>query len=225
MVVFKLKYFTLTILLLLFWVENGISKPKPPPELLSVIAEFSEMEERFESGEWKEAAESLGEIEEVIGDIESDHPELLKRFDFKPIIGRLKMAIDNKDFKTTTDAYIALQKQLFLLSDSFDYTIPPSIQIMGKYINQDTVKALEEKNYEEVYNEMREVGTFFRISKQSLKDKGATDASLQAFNNNLIQVIKETKKEDKSMVPRHFDELRKLFDGFLALYPDQAPQQ
>jgi hypothetical protein len=161
--------FQIFILYLIFFVLIAgnlyAQRMQPPPVLIEIIEEFSKMESKFENKKWHEASDTLAAIKEKIEQLKMADANQL---DFNKVIDRLKLAFEKKDIKTTENNYIQLQQMLFLYSDNFDYKIPPIISIMNKYINDEAAEALEKNDYDEVYSEMREVGSFFRNSRALL---------------------------------------------------------
>jgi hypothetical protein len=173
------------------------------------------MESHFEAHRWHLAQLALREIGEKIEQLGISDTN---QDDFSKIFDSLTTSLNNKDIQTTENNYISLQTMLFRFAEDFAYDIPPILIIMDKYINDEAAQALKNNDLDEVYSEMREVGSFFRIAKKILAKKGVDEESLTHFKKTLVEVQMKCIAKETSLAKSSFTELQKVFGTFLSLY-------
>jgi len=206
------------LLLVLLWMSSfAFAKPAPPPGLMDILGEFSEIEEKFEDGEWESARESLAEISEKYNEVYAQHDGVISgnlNKNFNSCCDKFKMNLVVKDEEQTEKSFVNLRLVLFDIMDQFDYEVHPVIALMQKFIGDEAKEALEEGNYREVRSEIEEVYAFFRDSTMMLKKNGVEDKAVESFMETMSEAMRFAKDENKQMLETTLDKLEKQLIAF-----------
>lgn len=206
------KFARFGVFLLIFVCISGyaIAKPAPPLELMEMLKEFSEIEEKFEHGEWKSARESLSEISENYSVVYKQHQAAISgKLDkhFLRCCDKFKMNLVVQDEEHARKSFVSLRLVLFDIMDQFNYEVHPVIALMQKFIGDEAKEALEEDNYKEVQSEIEEVYAFFRQSRPMLKMNGVGEEAIGSFQKTMGKAMRLAKKEDKQVLESTLNQL------------------
>ena len=199
----------------------ALAKPLPPSNLTDIFGEFSELEEKFESGNWDEALEELKEVREEFKKIA---PQLNEAGSITEVAGKMSLVFDTlekaltqKNEEKTETLYIALQKMFFKLLDGFDYKVPPALQIVDKYVDE-AKEALEEGKIDKVLSEVNEIDEFFEDLEERLRAQNVSEDKLNEFKKGIIDVKRSGKSGDKDGVAAGLRKLDNLTKTFIAAF-------
>ncbi len=209
----------LGLLLLVFFFISGhaIAKPSPPPELMEILAEFSEVEEKFEDGDWESARESLSEISAKYDAVYAEYEGVLSRKlnnHFNNCCDKFKINLVVRDEEQTRKSFVTLRLVLFDIMDHFNYEIHPVIALMQKFIGDEAKEALEKGDYGEVQSEIEEVYAFFKDSTSMLKTKGVGQEAVDSFFNDMKVAMSSAAKQDKQTLELTLDQLETQLVAF-----------
>lgn len=192
------------------------AKPAPPQNLTAILEEVSELEEKFEGGNWTDARATLGEIQKMYADVyrsfEKQVPaDLHKRFIAS--ISALGQFLESEDEEKSEKSFIAMQVLLFEIMGHFDYKVHPVIQTLKKYIGEEAQESLEKKDYSNVLSELKEVVTFFSKNTTLFQQNGIPNADLQLFMSTLGEAIKQARNKDATPLKSSLDDLERQIDA------------
>lgn len=193
------------------------AKPAPPQNLTAILEEVSELEEKFEGGNWTDARATLSEIQKMYADVyrsfEKQVPaDLHKRFIAS--ISALGQFLESEHEEKSEKSFIAMQVLLFEIMGHFDYKIHPVIQTLKKYIGEEAQESLEKKDYSNVLSELKEVVTFFSKNTALFQQNGIPNADLQLFMSTLGEAIKQARNKEATPLKSSLDDLERQIDAF-----------
>jgi hypothetical protein len=158
------------------------AKPAPPQRLTLMLNELSELEAKYESGEWDKALESC---ERVTGEFRKLLPELRNislmqiTSRFTAVLDGLKASLKARNRERTEIAHRALHKLFFQIMGEYDYPSPPVLEIVSRNLDE-AKEALDKGEINEVAIEINEVGEFLELSKAVLQSRGVPETDLAA---------------------------------------------
>lgn len=210
----------LSLMLLSISFNMSLAGPDTASGLAAMFDEFTEFEEKIESGEWEDSHLVLQEINTAFVKI---LPELRASCHFKDIeqygflVGKLKDSISNKNAVNSQKIYIALQCLFFDLMDNYKYKIPPELEITAKYLleAEDHYNA---GNYYEVINEMNEICCFWEKVSKKLTTKGVSSRELENCGRMLVKVKSAAKDKNAAVVEGLISELKNKSTEYISLY-------
>ncbi len=193
------------------------AKPLPPPQLDTIFDHFSELEEHFKSCRWNKALKSSDSMCAAFEEMAPQIRETIRgdvAAAFASMMTDLRKAILRKDMESTEACFIAIQKLLFIITDYYQYKVPPVLSIIDKYIGE-AEEALKRNDFKRVESEMVEVDEFFYRAKPLLRRKGACYADIEEFET----VVREVRvAENRSAAEKGIETLKKLSARFLELF-------
>ncbi|MBE0501779.1 MAG: hypothetical protein IBX47_10080 [Desulfuromonadales bacterium] len=195
----------------------SFAKPEPPGNLTKILGEVSEMEAKFERGDWADARETLEEIEAMYSGVYASYKqelpaELHKRFTSST--NALHQFLEAENAEKTENSFISMQVVLFELMGYFDYKVHPVIKTLKKYIGDEAQEALAKKDFANVQSELKEVVTFFSKNTSLFQQNGVSNADLQQFMSRLGAAIKQARSEDVPALKSSLDDLEQQIDAF-----------
>lgn len=199
------------LVVVFLWISSyAIAKPSPPPELMEILEEFSEIEEQFEAGEWENARKQLPEILEkhniVYAQCQGLIPEKINQ-NFIDCFDKFKINLTVQDKEQTERSFVTLRLALFATMDHFSYEVHPVIALMQKFIGDEAKEALEKGNYREVRYEIEEVYAFFKDSTSMLMLNGVEREAIDSFQQTMTKAMLLSEKKDRETLESTLNQL------------------
>jgi hypothetical protein len=202
---------------LLLLATVSFAKPTPPQTLTDILGETSELEEKFEKGDWVGARETLEEIKEMYSEVYTEYknqlPTALNK-NFNSSASSLDQFLEAKHEENSENEFITLRVVLFATMDYFDYKVHPIIKVLQKYIGEEAQQALADNDLKNVQSELKEVASFFLKNASLFKVRGVGNDDLEKFMLTLGNAIKQADLEDTVPLKKSLDDLEKQIAVF-----------
>lgn len=197
-------------------VPLSLSAATAPEGVNNVLEEMSVFEENFESEKWQAARDSLDKIDREVKEVFVQSK--LDDVTLKEVLTGLSKYTNEKNEQQVEVQYIRFQKQFFNFISQFDYDIHPLLDMIQKYVIEESSEAYEKKDYEDVMSEMREAGNLIDHAKSLLVAKGIPEQEVNDFKSKVIALLMAGKKEEYAKMGELLEELKITYSSFLTRY-------
>jgi len=212
---YLVKLLSIVLCAALVIISVSYAKTAPPANLDEVFELFAEFEESFEDENYAEANEIFEELSKSIVEI-TDSVEDPNKADFALILKGLEEGLKQKNEMKIEPRYFRLQKAFFNILDNFEFETHPIISIIEKYIVEDSMNALKEKDYSDIVSEMKEVGSFINTAQDYLTEHGVVKDEIMSFRNQIVETVTAARNEDEKKTEESLLTLKKQIESFKA---------
>jgi len=206
------------LLLILALPIAASAKPAPPANLMKIFALFIEGEEYVEESRWDK-------LQSWLEDINNQHrqvqPELLKALSaderseldlLEAAMADMRAAIDSKQHDSSHDCFLQMHKAFIALLDDFEYKMPPLMFLVANDIKE-VIEAVEEKEMDEVTDELHEVELFYSKTVPALRNRKLPESMIVGFQTQLVQCKAALAKNDLKAFEVEIYKLQHLFSA------------
>ena len=205
------------LLSLCFVVPTFAGKPQPPEELTKIFTEVIEIEDAIEEQDWQKSLQTMNEVDELFEKIASSFRSVIGDDAYEKLTGastELRRSLNNKDEKTVLNALLAMQKQIFLAMDYYDYPVHTSFSVVKQYVAE-AIEAGEKAQFDRVVHEMKEVANVVSGSAKVMTEKGVGKGMRQDFLDQLFKAMNAASAKDQQATMTALKKMETLAGAFV----------